>query len=73
MALDKNQLASAAARDMEVSRKLALDLKKDVPDELTGALAAREELVKVAQAILKLLELLDAHKSGPGASRDKQE
>ena len=76
MALDKKQLAQSASRDPEASRKLALDLlgmKKDVPNEAARALAVRAELVKVAGAIVKLLELLDAHKSGPGASRDKQE
>ena len=76
MALDKKQLARSASRDPEASRKLALDLlgmKKDVPDELAAALAGRPEFVKLARAILKHLDPPDAHKSGPGASRDKQE
>lgn len=76
MALDKKQLGQAAARDPEVSRKLALDLlgmKQEVPDEMAAALAARPEFVKLARSILKHLEPPDAHKSGPGASQDKQE
>jgi len=76
MALDKKQLARSAARDPEASRKLALELlamKKEVPDEVAAALAARPEFVKLARSILKHLEPLDAHKSGPGASQDKQE